>query len=60
LILVWVPQRNKPDAMIILYDSEERISTAVAVKMFERGCDNVFVVTGGRFPVVRLVRNVGG
>jgi hypothetical protein len=40
-------QRNKPDAMIILYDGEERISTAVAIKMFERGCDNVFIVTGG-------------
>lgn len=33
--------------MIILYDSEERQATAMATKMFERGCDNVFIISGG-------------
>lgn len=39
--------KNREDRVIIVYDDDERTATHVATVMFERGVDNVVVLTGG-------------
>ena len=39
--------RNKPESLIILYCEDERISRDAAKLMVDRGCDNVFLLSGG-------------
>eukprot|EP00242_Pyramimonas_sp_CCMP2087_P008364 CAMPEP_0198212006 /NCGR_PEP_ID=MMETSP1445-20131203/25470_1 /TAXON_ID=36898 /ORGANISM="Pyramimonas sp., Strain CCMP2087" /LENGTH=188 /DNA_ID=CAMNT_0043886377 /DNA_START=213 /DNA_END=776 /DNA_ORIENTATION=+ len=38
---------KEPERIIIVYDSDERIATQGANLFFEKGTDNVFVLTGG-------------
>jgi len=39
--------KNRPDRMIIIYDDDERISSAAGKLFVERGVENVYVLTGG-------------
>jgi rhodanese-related sulfurtransferase len=44
-----LPQRNKADKLIILYDTDDTSRTAMecAVLFLQKGFDNIFVLTGG-------------
>lgn len=42
-----VAYRNMPGKLIIFYDDLERDSPRVASTLYERGYDNVYVLTGG-------------
>lgn len=39
--------RNKAEHLIIVYCNDEKVSTAVAKDLVDRGIDNVFLLTGG-------------
>ncbi|KAJ8395699.1 hypothetical protein AAFF_G00029360 [Aldrovandia affinis] len=39
--------KNVPGKIIILYDEDERIASVAATTMFERGFENVFMLSGG-------------
>ncbi|XP_064199103.1 centrosomal protein of 41 kDa [Anguilla rostrata] len=39
--------KNSPGKIIILYDEDERIASIAATTMFERGFENVFMLSGG-------------
>jgi centrosomal protein CEP41 len=39
--------RNKPEALIILYCDDERISREAGKVMVDRGIENIFLLTGG-------------
>lgn len=45
--LVW-EQKNRDGHLIILYDEEERLSTATAAQFIEKGFSNTYVLSGGR------------
>jgi hypothetical protein len=40
-------QKNKPGTLIVLYDDIERLSAPAASHLFERGYDNLYVLSGG-------------
>lgn len=42
-------QQNKPGKIIILYDEDEKIAPNAATTFVQRGVDNVFILSGGRF-----------
>ncbi len=39
--------RNKSESLIIVYCDDERVSTAVAKDLVDRGTDNIYLLTGG-------------
>ncbi|KAG9335869.1 hypothetical protein JZ751_003526 [Albula glossodonta] len=39
--------KNAPGKIIILYDEDERIASVAATTLFERGFENVFMLSGG-------------
>merc|ERR1712178_310496 len=39
--------KNRPDRMIIIYDTDERIAAPAGKLFVERGVENVYVLTGG-------------
>lgn len=39
--------RNQPDKLIVIYMNDERKGTAVAKVFFEKGYENVYLVSGG-------------
>ncbi len=42
-------QKNQSGKVIILYDEDERIAAHAATIMSERGYNNIFLLSGGKF-----------
>jgi hypothetical protein len=42
-----MPQRNKEGRLIVIYDDDEKIAAPMANLFFEKGFDNVFVLSKG-------------
>lgn len=42
-----VLQKNREEAMIVVYDTDERTASTVATMFVEKGWENVFMLTGG-------------
>jgi centrosomal protein CEP41 len=41
-------QKNKEDKLIVVYDEDESIAAPVATTMFQKGIDNVYLLSGGK------------
>lgn len=42
-------QKNKEGRMLILYDNDERVAAPAAALMIQKGWENVYVLSGGKF-----------
>lgn len=51
-------QKNHKGKIIILYDDDERIAPQAATVMVERGYNNIFLLSGGKFSCQITIRLV--
>jgi rhodanese-related sulfurtransferase len=49
--------KNKDERLIIMYCDDERISEEAAFLLVQRGCDNVYLLTGGLFEFASTYRS---
>jgi hypothetical protein len=43
-------QKNREGKIIVIYDEDERIAPYAATTLVQRGYDNLFMLSGGKFP----------
>ena len=42
-------KKNKPGKIIVIYDEDERIAPMAATTLVQRGYDNLFMLSGGKY-----------